>query len=372
MKKDFRSLILTLAIASALTVPALASPAQSDQGAQPAASAAQPTTAAMPVKEGKQKVEGIITERDGDRVVLRRGAAGQVVVRLSKSTEILEKKSNPFRHARKFGESDLLRGLRLEVEGRPNGSGEIVADKVRFTNDSRDVAEVVDTRSVPMENRLSSTETRMTDAEQNQKHLSGQITEVGGIANAAKTGAANAQQTADRAVDGVAVNGQKIVAVNDRVTSIDDYQVAKTATVLFKAGSTVLSREAKEELTALVDQAKQASGYVIEVAGFASSDGNAALNERLSDMRANAVTHYLALQDVPQRRIVNPLGYGVTHPVADNTTHKGRIENRRVEVRLLVSRGLTAGAATAQNAPASAPQTASSNDAGAPPAKNSR
>jgi flagellar motor protein MotB len=98
-------------------------------------------------------------------------------------------------------------------------------------------------------------------------------------------------------------------------------------------------------LDEIAAQAKSERGYVIEVTGFASADGSEALNRRLSQQRADAVVRYLAEEHmVPLRRIVTPFGYGELQPVADNTTREGREQNRRVEVKLLVNRGLNSTA----------------------------
>ncbi len=81
--------------------------------------------------------------------------------------------------------------------------------------------------------------------------------------------------------------------------------------------------------------------YLIEVKGFASSDGNEALNRRLSEQRAAAVMRYLSeTKSVPLRHFITPHGFGENKPVADNTTREGRNQNRRVEVRLLINRAL--------------------------------
>jgi len=54
------------------------------------------------------------------------------------------------------------------------------------------------------------------------------------------------------------------------------------------------------------------------------------------------VMRYLAeTHDIPLRRIIIPFGYGEAMPVADNATRDGRKQNRRAEVNLLVSKGLT-------------------------------
>jgi outer membrane protein OmpA-like peptidoglycan-associated protein len=53
------------------------------------------------------------------------------------------------------------------------------------------------------------------------------------------------------------------------------------------------------------------------------------------------VVQYLAVQHkIPLRRFVTPMGYGKTDSVADNTTAAGRLQNRRVDVKMIINRGL--------------------------------
>src|SRR5262249_37570554 len=163
--------------------------------------------------------------------------------------------------------------------------------------------------------------------EENSRRMSGQIAELEAVSNAARGGARAAQDTADRA--------------HERISSLDDYEPVHNVTILFKVGSSLLSAEAKRSLDEVARQAKSRKGFVIEVAGFASSDGNSSANRRLSRQRAQAAAEYLAEQhDISLRRIMIPTGYGVSHPVADNSTRAGRQENRRAEVTVLVSRGM--------------------------------
>lgn len=83
------------------------------------------------------------------------------------------------------------------------------------------------------------------------------------------------------------------------------------------------------------------------VVGFADTTGNTAANRALSEKRANSVIGYLVTKhNLPLQRLVQPFGYGESNAVAENTTEEGRAKNRRVEVRLLVNRGIAGTAST--------------------------
>jgi outer membrane protein OmpA-like peptidoglycan-associated protein len=110
----------------------------------------------------------------------------------------------------------------------------------------------------------------------------------------------------------------------------------------------VLSPEAKTQLDELAAKANGAKAFMIEVAGHTDSTGSDAKNFRLSRARADAVVQYLAVtHKIPLRRFVTPMGYGKTEAVADNTTREGRTQNRRVDVKMIVNRGLSQTGTTA-------------------------
>lgn len=282
----------------------------------------------------KMKVKGVVIKRDDSSFFLRDQTGAELTVRLAANTKLEEKKGNPFRGGKKYTTAQVIRGLSVEVEGRGDSSGDLLADKIKFSDDELRVAVSIDSQVVPLENRFVTAEDRMSRTEQNAQRLSGQLEELGQVANLAKGGAAAAQDTADAAVEGVN-------KTNDRISSLDDYEVKKSTTINFKVASAVLSPDAKTMLDDLATQAKSERGFVIEVRGFASADGSENRNRALSQRRSDAIVRYLAENhDIPLRRIILPYGYGEAMPVADNTTREGRIENRRAEVKILVSRGI--------------------------------
>lgn len=298
----------------------------------------------------KMNIEGVILETRPDGLSVRSSGGAIYNVTAATGTDIKEKKGNPFRGATRYSKMDLIPGLQVEVKGVGDTSGSIAAREIKFRKDDFKVAQTMDTRVVPVESRLKETQVRLGETEQNAQRLSGQVQELSAVSNAARGGAKAAQETADNAMTTAsdartrADNARAgVQAANERITSLDNYDVKETTTVHFKPGSALLSREDKSELERLAGQTKDEKGFLIEVAGFASSDGDEAFNRRLSQKRANAVIQYMAENySIPMRRFVTPMGYGEKQPVADNHTRTGRKENRRVEVRVLVSKGLLA------------------------------
>jgi outer membrane protein OmpA-like peptidoglycan-associated protein len=191
---------------------------------------------------------------------------------------------------------------------------------------------------VPVEGRVGEAENRISQAEANAQRLSGQLEELSAVANTARGGAKAAQETADQAVAAADATNKRLDGI---LTGLDEYESKQGATVNFAVGSFKLSPEAMASLDEIAVQAKAEKAYVIEITGYASADGKADANKRLSQERADAVVSYLVDNHmIPLRRIVTPHGYGTLHPVADNTTREGRQENRRVEVKILVNRSL--------------------------------
>jgi outer membrane protein OmpA-like peptidoglycan-associated protein len=285
----------------------------------------------------KMKLNGVVTRRDADTFTVQDANGVHTVVLLTDRTSV-KTKGGFLRGGKNYGVTSILRGLSVEVEGRGDASGQLAAEKVRFNESDLRVARSLEARIDPVESRVGSAENRIGQVEENSQRLSGQLDELAAVSNAARGGAKAAQETADMAVAGVS-------ATNERISALDDYVPQQSIAINFRAGSAALSSQSRAQLDDIARQALAARGYVIEIAGFASSEGSVALNRRLSQQRADAVVRYLAENHrIPLRRIITPFGYGESQAVADNTTREGRAQNRRVEVRVLVNRGLMQGA----------------------------
>jgi outer membrane protein OmpA-like peptidoglycan-associated protein len=287
----------------------------------------------------KMKIKGVVTRRDADTFIVRDMNGVDTTVRLNDRTSV-KTKGGFLRSGTNYAQTSILRGLNLEVEGRGNGSGELDAEKIRFNEADMRVARAVESRAAPLEERATDTENKLTQVEANAQRLSGQLEELQAVSNAARGGAKAAQATADAAVAGVN-------ATNERISALDDYTPQTSTAVNFKSGSAVLSADAKTALDDIASKALNAKGYVLEVSGFADSRGSIALNRALSQRRADAVIRYLVENhSIPLRRIVTPYGYGELNPVAENESREGRAQNRRVEIKLLVNKGLTSPSPT--------------------------
>src|SRR5262252_10653527 len=125
----------------------------------------------------KMDLKGMIVKHDQGTILVRDQSGSDTSVKVG-SAKIEEKKSNPLRGAKKYGENALVRGLYVEVEGRGDGSGNLAAEKIKFSNDDYKVANSVESTVVPVEHRLGEAEDRVSRTEENAKRLSGQIDEL--------------------------------------------------------------------------------------------------------------------------------------------------------------------------------------------------
>ncbi|MEJ2078504.1 MAG: OmpA family protein [Acidobacteriota bacterium] len=301
----------------------------------------------------KVSLEGVIVQKSADQFRVRTFDGNEMNVVWGPITKIEEKKTNPFRSAEKYGPEDFLLGLNVRVEGNGDTNGSVLADKIRFTQDELKVAQTITSRVSPVESRLDETQQQLlatqdelhkTTGELDQKtgQLSAQVEELNGAFKVARGEASKAQSTADQALSAAGQADEHASFANQRISKLDQYQELDAVVIPFGFNSSALTPDSKSKLDKLAGHFLNQDAYLIEVAGFASSDGDSAYNRRLSERRAEVVVDYLAENhDIPIRRIVRPFGFGEAKPVADNSTSSGRKQNRRVEVRVLQNVGIS-------------------------------
>jgi len=197
-------------------------------------------------------------------------------------------------------------------------------------------------RVTPVENRTGELEETSRRNTQEISRLSREVQDVRGLAS-------RAQEQADRAASSAEQANTRVTGVEESVSdlraNLDKYGLQKKVTVFFAVNKAELTPEATAQLDDLAGQIKDRNGFLLEIEGFASADGKADFNERLSADRCEAVRRYLAEQhSIPLFRMF-VLGFGTARPIADNSTKEGREQNRRVEVRLLASNIATRRAA---------------------------
>jgi len=283
----------------------------------------------------KVKINGMITGRDGEDFSLRTTKAqANVVVVLTDETKVQTPKGL-FRHT-EHAVTALLPGLKVEVEGIGDDS-RVVAKTIRFDKSDLQLAEIIQAGLNPTQQQQAIDQANIAT---NQEGIA--AGEARSAANKENIDANRAQGAANQ--EDIQANQADIEAQNKRFSELSEYDVKGKAVVYFTSGSSTISASDQAALTELAQNATSLTGYIIQVKGYADSSGNAAMNQQLSMDRANAVVAYL-LQNckIPLRHIVAPGAMGVSDPKAPNETADGRAENRRVDVKVLVNKGVAGG-----------------------------
>ena len=284
----------------------------------------------------KAKVQGTILSRKGDLVKIQDTKTGSPAwVKITDDTKIIRDKSKiAFHRHEDMDVTAMVPGLTIKAEGVGNADNQLEASKITFSPDAFAI-------EVAQQQEINANKSAASNA---------QATANQGVAAAgtAQSSANQAQTTADAAgtvataAGSLAMsNAGAVEMVNKRVSDLDDYQTVAEAVIYYPTGKYALDDAAKADLDKLVALTSQTDGYLIEIAGYASKTGTKEENQQLSEDRASAVANYLRNKgNIPMRRIVAPAGYGSTHPDAENTDPQGRELNRRVDVKLIVNKGL--------------------------------
>jgi OmpA-OmpF porin, OOP family len=278
----------------------------------------------------KTKIKGLITARTGDTIVLKT-TDGSVTVTLDDDTKVQQPKGLGVRKTQ-MSAAVLIPGLKVSVDGTSQDATHVLAKTITFDKDDLQTAEMIQAGLNPTEQKVATNQQNISENKQNID--------------------AN-QQNIEANKQGIDANQQNIAAnktsidanaaeTSKRFSDLSEYDTKDQLDVRFASGSTKISAGDQAALNKLAHNAVNLKGYIIQVKGFADSSGDAAMNQKLSMDRAQGVIAYLIQScNVPVRHIVAPGAMGEVAPVASNETKSGRSENRRVEIKVLLNKGLS-------------------------------
>jgi len=239
----------------------------------------------------KAQVKGMIASRTGETLIVST-SSGKVTVILTDETKTKDNKGVFGLRKEYMANTVLIPGLKVQVDGVSEAEGRVIAKTITVDGDDLETAEMIQAGLSPTKEQ-------------------------------------------------VATNAKDIQENTERFSQLSDYDVKGEATIRFSVGSSNISAEDQQQLKRLAQAATGFVGYIIEVKGFADTSGSAVMNQKLSEDRAEAVVAYFIQQcNVPVRRIVAPGAMGEYQPAASNESKEGRAQNRRVEVKVLVNKGI--------------------------------
>jgi OmpA-OmpF porin, OOP family len=283
--------------------------------------------------QDKAKVKGMIKARTGETLIVKTDSGDTTVV-LTDDTTTRDRKGLFGLDKQIMSNSVLIPGLKVTVDGAPDDQGRVVAKTITADGDDLETSQLIEAGLHPTAEQVAANmqaiEANRHGVAANKVQLAAQKEDIG--TNAQNIGA-NRQQ--------IDANIKDIEENTQRFSTLADYDVKNQATVNFNVGNSKLDAKDKDALKQLADNAAGIKGYIVEVIGYADATGSAAINTKLSEARAKEVVTYLIQQcGVPSRHIIAPGAMGEYGPAASNETKAGRAENRRVEVKVLVNKGI--------------------------------
>jgi len=273
------------------------------------------------------KVQGLIKSRSGPDIILKTTNDPNMVVMLTDSTDVGQVQGVLKARSKRMSMAALIPGLAISVEGDYNDQNVLVARKIRFKGNDLEQAEAID---AGMHDTKVQTQKNQEELQKQNEELKAQN---------------EALQKHQQAIE---ANQAAIDAAVARFGQLDDYYIMDEVTVYFGNGKIKVDPQYVSQLTTLAQNASKVNGYMIEVKGYASATGSAAMNQKLSQQRAENVVNVLIQQgNVPLTRMLAAGAMGESDQVASNQTVEGQAENRRVVVRVLLNKAI-AGAPPTQ------------------------
>jgi OmpA-OmpF porin, OOP family len=273
------------------------------------------------------EVKGMVTARSSDTMIVKSGE-GHVIVLLTDDTNTKDDTGVFGLQTDPLSDAVLVPGLKVHIAGSHDEQGRIVAHTITVDGDDLETAEMIQAGLHPTADQVAA---NIKSIAANKQNIESHGVELA----AQKESIASNRQDIEQNIKNIEENTQRFMALTD-------YDVKDQTTVRFAVGSSEIASKYQDQLKVLAQRATGTSGYIVEVTGYADSTGNAAMNTKLSEDRAKAVVSYLFRDcNVPMRHIVAPGAMGEYGPAAPNETKTGRAENRRVDVKILVNKGVS-------------------------------
>jgi OmpA-OmpF porin, OOP family len=281
----------------------------------------------------KAEINGMIIARTGETLIVKSGDTSTTVL-LTEDTTTKDDKGLFGLDKQHMSNVVLVPGLKVDIDGSTDDAGRFVARTITVDGDDLEAAQMIEAGLHPTAEQVAA---NVQSISVNQQDIAAHKVQLA----AHKENIDTNQQNIAANKQGIEQNLKNITENTQRFIALSEYDVKGEATVKFKVGSANISAEDQEELKKLAQTATGLTGYIVEVMGYADSTGSAAMNTKLSEDRAKAVVTFLMQQgSVPIRHIVAPGAMGEYGAAAQNETKTGRAENRRVEVKVLVNKGI--------------------------------
>lgn len=241
------------------------------------------------------EIEGFISARTGERMQVTSADGATTAILVSEATDIKSSGGLLGLNRTRLGADSLLNGLPVTVR-TVQWDGGLVASEVRFKNSNLATANMI------------------------------------------RSGTAQRFGEHDTAI---AQNAAATEALRGRVGDIDQYNIKGTTNVYFDTGRWALSPAAERDLCAAAAEAKAMDNALLLVVGYTDAAGSEDYNQQLSERRAGRVVNYLQQKcGWAPYRMLTPTGMAEADPLADNSTARGKAQNRRVAVNILVSKAV--------------------------------
>jgi OOP family OmpA-OmpF porin len=282
----------------------------------------------LPADAQSTQIQGIIDGRSGATMSLQVAGSPDTVVLLTDSTNVGEVEGLLRARTKQMPMTALIPGLPVQVKGSYNGQNQLVADSVKFKGSDLKAAMDAQAGLQPTEQKVAANAQQIQQSDQEIAQQQAALQ------------AQQAQLTAEQ--QKVAANKAAIAADNKRFGELGQYNILGETTVYFGNGQITVDPQYQAQLIQLAQQAKGITAYILQVQGYASAVGSAALNQRLSSERAYAVTAILEQQgQIPLTNMLAPGAMGTSSQVDSDATAEGQAQNRRVVVRILQNKGVS-------------------------------